>query len=221
MGGAMAYKLLYMYRTKGFSIFWRTIFMKKLIGLLVVFFIVGSAGVHAEGTPCKVGEIGPGGGYIFFCDNLNDKVLPAGKIGLEAAPSDQKGIRWYNGEYKNTGATATAVGKGLSNTRKIIGSQGERKKAEGYEVYAALSCYSRPSIGGDSDSNWFLPSKDELNLMYENLAKKNNLGNFAHDFYWSSSEFDDYVAWYQGFSNGGQGYGYKGYASNVRCARAF
>ena len=195
--------------------------MKKLIGLLVVFFIASSAKVFAEGTLCKVGEIGPGGGYIFFCDNLNDKVLPAGKIGLEAAPSDQKGyIRWFNGEYKNTGATATAVGKGLSNTRKIIASQGIRKNAEGY---AALSCYSRPSVGGDSDNNWFLPSKDELNLMCKNLAEE-NIGGFANDFYWSSSEDDGNFAWYQFFYNDYndfQYYNLKSNHTNVRCVRAF
>ena len=141
---------------------------------------------------------------------------------MEAAPSDQKGaLYWDNGDWNKKLATETAVGTGLKNTRSIIASQGICKNAESY---AALSCYSRPAVGGDSDNNWFLPSRDELNLMYENLAKKNNLGNFAHDFYWSSSEYDDLFAWSQNFFidffglqiNDG-----KDSRSSVRCVRAF
>jgi hypothetical protein len=52
-------------------------------------------------------------------------------------------------------------------------------------------------------SGWRLPTKDELNLMYENLYKK-GLGGLADDFYWSSSEYDAYVAWYHYSTNGYQ-----------------
>ena len=50
---------------------------------------------------------------------------------------------------------------------------------------------------------WFLPSKDELNLMYNNLRKK-MLGGFADAGYWSSSEnsSSSYSAWSHGFLSG-------------------
>ena len=72
--------------------------------------------------------------------------------------------------------------------------------------------------GGYSD--WFLPSKDELNLMYTNLEVA-GVGGFAGDFYWSSSEYNAYSAWLQDYGNGFQGsYGKYG-AYRVRAVRAF
>lgn len=72
--------------------------------------------------------------------------------------------------------------------------------------------------GGYSD--WFLPSKDELELMYQHL-KKNNVGGFADSYYWSSSESGAYNAWDQHFSNVLQ-YGEERYSEDrVRPVRAF
>jgi len=49
---------------------------------------------------------------------------------------------------------------------------------------------------------WRIPTKDELNVMYKNKEK---IGNFANDYYWSSSmEIELNYAWYQHFNNGKQ-----------------
>jgi len=72
--------------------------------------------------------------------------------------------------------------------------------------------------GGYND--WFLPSRDELDLMYKNL-KQNNLGGFQSLYYWSSSQGDYNYAWNQDFSNGGQ-YNYCKFSTYyVRAVRAF
>ena len=71
----------------------------------------------------------------------------------------------------------------------------------------------------DLGDGWRLPTKDELNMMYEN---KDKIGGFTNDFYWSSSELDINAAWGQSFSNGfstnGGKYGSENY---VRAVRAF
>ena len=52
-------------------------------------------------------------------------------------------------------------------------------------------------------SDWHLPSKDELNALYVNL-KKIGVGGFAFDFYWSSTERDNVLAWSHQFHTGSQ-----------------
>ena len=58
----------------------------------------------------------------------------------------------------------------------------------------------------DLGDGWRLPTRVELLLMYNN---QDELGGFANNYYWSSTETDFYGAWRQGFSNGGQDGGNK------------
>ncbi|MCX7023447.1 MAG: PEGA domain-containing protein, partial [Spirochaetes bacterium] len=152
------------------------------------------ATVAAKKTIFTVGGKGPAGGLIFY-----DKgSVSDGWRYLEAAPSDQSaGIQWYNGNYIDI-KTGTAIGTGRANTQAIIAAQGAGD-------YAAILCKNL-SINGFSD--WFLPSKDELNLMYTNL-KKAGLGGFGSGWLWSSSQYYGYYgAWRQRFSVGYQDYSY-------------
>ena len=65
---------------------------------------------------------------------------------------------------------------------------------------------------------WRLPTKDELNLLYENKEK---IGGFAVNYYWTSAEYDLYNAWLQNFNFGDQNGGAKGNTNDVRAVRAF
>ncbi|MCX7023868.1 MAG: caspase family protein [Spirochaetes bacterium] len=167
--------------------------------------------ISASKPAWKVGDTGPAGGLIF-----HDKGSASdGWRYLEAAPSDQSaGIQWHNGNDLDI-KTGTAVGTGRANTQAIIAAQGAGN-------YAATLCKNL-SINGFSD--WFLPSRDELDAMYVNLHKAGR-GVFGSAWYWSSSR-NDYgydVAWEQDFSDGGQGnYGnyLMGSDSRVRAVRAF
>ena len=163
--------------------------------------------VAAVKTGFKFGEAGPAGGMIFY-----DKgSVSGGWRYLEAAPSDQSsGIQWFNGNYIDI-KTGTAVGSGKANTEAIIAAQGGGN-------YAAALC-KELSINGFSD--WFLPSKDELDLMYKNL-KKANSGGFGEGWLWSSSQYHNYfTAWTQRFSDGGQYSVSKVNKYAVRACRAF
>jgi hypothetical protein len=131
--------------------------------------------------------------------------------GLIAATSDQSsGIQWYNGTYTTTGATGTEIGTGLSNTNTIITSQGATSTS-----YAAG--LARAHNGGGY-TDWYLPSKDELNKLYLNRIA---IGGFTNYIYWSSTENDVNNAWNQYFYYGNQNFYNKNNSNYVRAIRAF
>jgi len=146
------------------------------------------------------------GGIVFYLDGNGG--------GLIAAPSDQSSATW--GCYgQSIGGTSSAVGTGAANTTAIVSGCSE-------SAIAARICADL-TLGGYTD--WFLPSKDELNLMYKNIGQGNvlglgNVGNFANYSYWSSSEFDNHSAWLQNFYWYQPNYT-KNYSNYVRAVRAF
>ena len=145
-----------------------------------------------------------GGGIIFWIDD-------SGQHGFIAAESDQ-GFNWWGDRfYLVTGATSTAVGTGKINTRKIVRVQGR-----GY-TYAALLC---TNYRGGGFADWFLPSKDELYLLYQ---QKDVVGGFIRGAYWSSSEseVDHTVAWTKFFYNDDEVVSHKDRFDGVRAIRAF
>jgi len=150
------------------------------------------------------------GGIVAYILQAGDPGYDANvQHGLIAAPSGQStGIQWYNGSYVTTGATATALGTGNANTNTIVSVQGAGS-------YAAKLCYDLV-LNGYSD--WYLPSKDELNKLYLN---KTAIGGFAAAYYWSSSEYNNVYAWSQFFDNGGQASLTKNLTYYVRAVRAF
>ena len=141
----------------------------------------------------NIGDQGPAGGFVFY-----DKgVVSNGWRYMEVAPNDIGPAQW--GTYGTViNGTSTAVGTGRTNTQRIV-SMLDQNREDG----AAMLCTSL-NINGFTD--WFLPSKDELNLMYVNL-KANGLGRFSNRWYWSSSQSNSYSnndAWVQNFSDGSQ-----------------
>jgi tetratricopeptide (TPR) repeat protein len=145
--------------------------------------------------------------------------------------SDSGYYLYVNGTttYSASNCTGTAVGTGKSNTEKLVAKMGAStySSISGYTKtgnYAARLCdILEYTIGGVTYDDWFLPSKDELNLMYTNLHKA-GLGGFADDTYWSSSEgYYTGIAWRQYFFNYGfqDGYGERSRDYRVRPVRAF
>jgi len=165
-----------------------------------------------QGKIYKIGDIGPAGGIVFY-----DKgTFSNGWRYLEAAPVETEfNAQWGTWDEDVVG-TSTVVGSGKRNTQLII----DRLKKLGEDGKAAQLCVS---LNFDGYTDWFLPSKDELNLMYKNLKQK-ELGGFGDSWkwYWSSSQYSTNIPWYQSFKDGLQyNNASKHYEFSVRAVRAF
>jgi hypothetical protein len=156
-----------------------------------------------------VGDIGPAGGRIFY-----DKgEYSDGWRYMEAAPASSEIDVPWGADSLDVIGTQLGIGSGKRNTELIIAGLidlGETGKA-------ALMCREF-NINGFSD--WFLPSRNELNLMYVNLHLQ-GIGDFSGNWYWSSSQCCSDHAWYIDFDHGGQYGDIKYYQNRVRAVRFF
>jgi hypothetical protein len=134
-------------------------------------------------------------------------VTDGGLHGLEAAPQNQS-APWGCHGTSIAGADGTAVDTGAQNTADILAGCSESGIAARIAGDYSLNGYA----------DWFLPSKDELYLLYQ---QKDVVGNFATGAYWSSTENNSSLAWIHIFSNGNQTYTYKNNTVGVRAIRAF
>lgn len=183
-----------------------------------------SYGTTGSYSGYSIGAEGPAGGLVFYDKGFYSD----GWRYLEAAPSDIGSFvfGYYRPDKENNNGvgTVTAIGSGENNTENlkkymdINGKAYSNDSGDTTREYAARKCFDY-SYGGYDD--WFLPSKDELSLMYVNLHKR-RLGSFAGSYYWSSSESYADRAWLQDFYKGDQfGYIRSNVVSRVRPVRAF
>jgi hypothetical protein len=142
-----------------------------------------------------------GGGIVFYVDNN-------GQHGLIAAPSNQ-GSPIISGWGSVVEARNTAIGTGQINTEAIVSELGNT-----YGNYAAKVCYD---LELDGYTDWFLPSKDELQLLYENKT----IVGMGNGIYWSSSEVNSIWVWLGNFQTGELFYCEKNSTAAIRPIRAF
>ena len=155
-----------------------------------------------------IGDKGPGGGIVFYRSAKGFTDTYSGKTHyfLEAAPVDMPAdmpgpLQWAN--FSNvTGATGTAIGTGRANTKVVI----DFVNAYSGNCPAVYECYNYRNSG---KTDWFLPSKNELNQLWHNRKAVNDAGGnlIINDNYWSSSENDSNTAWFQDFDTGVQLFG--------------
>ena len=68
----------------------------------------------------------------------------------------------------------------------------------------------------DLGDGWRLPRIEELNLLYEN---KDEIGGLALNYYWSSTEHDNFFAWNQDLFSGNKSVNRKRLTYYVRAVR--
>ena len=143
------------------------------------------------------------GGIVFY---MSEDL----KTGLVVSTNDQSNsANWGCQGNLIDGANNDQIGSGLQNTLNIISDCSQNN-------IAAKICSELTRNGYD---DWYLPSKDELNLIFTNLHSQ-GLGNFS-SIYWSSSQYSDFFAWIQNFNGGSQNYDGKYANRQVRAVRSF
>ena len=159
----------------------------------------------SDAGPCSVGDIGPGGGVVFYDAGRR---FSWGRY-LEAAPSSTEavGLPWEPNRSRiqtvyqafpwarqqPARVAAKVIGMGERNTRRIV-------RAYGRGAYAARYAASLIVNGKD---DWFLPSHDELTAMYTILQTADTpMDPLKRSYYWSSSEYDFNNTWTVNFKDG-------------------
>ncbi len=188
------------------------------------FTVESSLSTCATGGICNVGDTGPGGGIVFY------KSVSAFACGptrsdscyyLEAAPANWSGgndsaisISWSGNTTQSVGssggdtATATAIGWGYRNTLAAVAQNNTANK-----VITRARAYN-----GGGRTDWYVPSKDELNQLY---LRKATVGGFTSTSYWSSSEVSATNVYEQDFGNGNSWSNGKSGADTLRPIRSF
>jgi hypothetical protein len=207
----------------------------------------------ATGGVCAVGNDGPGGGKVFYVHasgtflcgatlNQNCKYLevaPNTWSALSGGTRDPRLI-WAISTYASTDIltitndssaynNALGIGLGYKNSKAIVDQGNDTTTAAG-----AARAY-----GGGSQSDWYLPTTAELNLLCQwargvdqsvtSRCTGGTLntgtgasGGFSFNYYWSSSEKSAIEAHEQDFGSGFQGSITKNYGGDsVRPIRAF
>ena len=170
----------------------------------------------------RPGDPGPGGGKIFYRSDDGFTMVDDSSTAyyLEAALQDEGVLNWAPpsqgiGSLPQDAATAgysRKIGGGRHNTEVIL------KLGRIPDSPAALACRNA-SHGGRSD--WFLPSRDELNALFltrdlfDNLSTKTSPTQ-----YWTSNQFDYAFIWMRNFNTGLEDTKQNN-PYNIRAVRAF
>ncbi|MHB9293263.1 hypothetical protein Holit_02384 [Hollandina sp. SP2] len=160
----------------------------------------------------KVGDTGPAGGIVFYDMGFSMN----GWRYLEAAPADIPGVWQWSTSSDSVSGIVDGIGNGKRNTQIIV--EFLNQKGETMKAAQVADAYEQSGY-----NDWFLPSKDELDLLYKNLKAK-GLGGFQSGRYWTSSPgiYNRYSSTIcQRFSDGVQQEADKGTSMYVRAVRQF
>jgi len=122
-----------------------------------------------------------GGGIVFYVD-------PSGKHGLISHKQGLNYASTWGCPGVAVGNTQTGIGTGQANTTAIVSAC----------ITAGIAAAFSDNLVSNGFSDWYLPSRDELNLMYQH---RDVIGFDSERKRWSSSEEDANTAWTQDFDS--------------------
>jgi len=187
--------------------------MKKLIFLIAILITTAlsaqtlKVGQHWKGglifylnPDGKTGYVAPVDGYIPISPK-SSKCMYSNQCMWGAAPQGGLG-------------TDTRIGTGRHNTKLMMRSKDDILPYISADEYCTSFTVK---VCDTTYADWFLPSKDELNLLYLQKSFFDGLGGT----FWSSSQYDDNTAWTQDISTGAQNHTTKYDIDHVRAVRVF
>lgn len=179
----------------------------------------------------KVGDIGPGGGIIFYKEPTRQswgQYLEVAPQGWSGATSDPKS-RWCDIVDRRILEGSSGVGE-MNSIGNQVGD-GKRNTQLMSQICASGAFVVNQYRGGGF-SDWYLPSKLELNFLcrfarnqepsFRDCGFGGNLREGFSEYYWSSSESSASSAWDQFFNIGNVNLSNKSHQGNsIRPIRAF
>jgi hypothetical protein len=195
---------------------------------------VGPAGADgAQGLQGPAGPAGPSGAAgadgVDGADGSQGPVGPAGADGAQglqgpAGPAGADGASYTQPTYLNNTFYAELGGYVIqispNGKHGLVVAMQDQGFSNWYEASGILSNPSNHDADGKEFSDWRLPNKRELNLMYGVYISGNGAYLSAY-YYWSSTENENDVAWKQNVGTGVQLVSGKSSTNPVRAVRAF
>jgi hypothetical protein len=170
-------------KKRGISVNTRRLYMKTrkrskkefmlYLAIMAVLIFSGCGSADTDGdTDYVLRGTGPAGGIICY---INPNAVGDGWGYLEVWVEDEAGHFFWKNAITSTPGTLQAIGTGYENTYSAMAG----------DEHPAAKAARDATHGGRTD--WFLPSWDELTLIYNNL-KMAGIGGFSNSNYWSSTE---------------------------------
>ena len=139
----------------------------------------------------EIGEIGPKGGKIAYKKNEYSNGWQYIEVLNQNFPTKEWGcinLNVNNAQFSN-------IGCGLQNNYNILNNHNDLNNF--YTNPSICSAISNGTVASkeiinqnfNNSNNWFIPSFDELELIYNTLSIPHHL-TFDNSYYWSSTEFD-------------------------------